>query len=182
MRIRDAQSEVRSVFLGGAVGQAVSGVIWLVSAALGTWVSVRYGILSLALGGILIFPLTQLVLKISGRPASLSASNPFNQLAMQVAFIIPLNLPVILAATLYQTNWFYPAFMIVVGTHYLPFITLYGMRIYAALAAILICAGVAIGMTDLSGSFTLGAWFAGAILLIFAAIIWITNVKKSPTV
>jgi hypothetical protein len=97
---------------------------------------------------------------------------------MQVAFIIPLNLPVILAATLYQTNWFYPAFMIVVGTHYLPFMTLYGMRIYAVLAALLIGGGVAIAMTSLSASFTLGAWLTGAVLLIFAAIIQVTNVKK----
>jgi hypothetical protein len=37
MDIEDAQREVRSVFIGGFCGHLVSSVIWLVSAALGTW-------------------------------------------------------------------------------------------------------------------------------------------------
>jgi hypothetical protein len=67
MEIVEAQKEARSVFLGGSVGQAVSGIIWLVSAALGTFVSTRYGVIALALGGVFIFPLTQLTLKLLGR-------------------------------------------------------------------------------------------------------------------
>jgi len=166
MEIKAAQQEVRSVFLGGSVGQVISGVIWLVSAALATWVDSRYAILALALGGTFIFPLLQLVLKLSGRRASLSRENPFNQLAMQVAFIVPLNLPVIAAATAYHLNWFYPAFMIVVGSHYLPFMTLYGMWQYGVLGAALIGGGVAIGML-LPRSFLAGGWFTGAVLVLF---------------
>ncbi len=43
---------------------------------------------------------------------------------------------------LYRLNWFFPALMILVGAHYLPFATLYGMRIFMFLAGILIAAGV----------------------------------------
>lgn len=171
MEISNAQQEVRSVFLGGSVGQAVSGVIWLVSAALATWVSIRYGILLLVIGGVFIFPLTQLALKVLGHQSSLERTNPFNQLATQVAFIVPLNLPVIAAATMYNINWFYPAFMVVVGTHYLPFIFLYGMRQYAILAAALIASGVALGMI-MPHNFITGGWITGAILLFFAAVVW----------
>ena len=39
MDVQDAQREVRSVYVGGFWGQLVSPVIWLVSAALGTWVT-----------------------------------------------------------------------------------------------------------------------------------------------
>jgi len=49
-----------------------------------------------------------------------------NALAMQVAFVLPLSLPLVFAATAYRQNWFYPAFMIALGSHYLPFIFLYG--------------------------------------------------------
>ena len=34
------------------------------------------------------------------------------------------------AAALYETNWFYPAFMVIIGAHYLPFSHLYGMRLF----------------------------------------------------
>jgi hypothetical protein len=171
MEIKTAQLEVRTVFLSGSVGQAVSGILWLISVALSTFASVRYGIIALALGGMLIFPLTQLMLKLLGHRASLQPDNPFNQLAMQVAFIIPVCLPVIAAAALYNVNWFYPAFMFVVGAHYLPFIFLYGMRQYAVLAAALIGGGAAIGLL-LPHNFSAGGWFTAIVLLLFARIVW----------
>lgn len=178
MQIQTAQEEVRSVFLGGAIGQAVSGIIWLISTVVGVWISVRYGILVLAVGGAFIFPLTQLALKVSGRRASLSRENPFNQLAMQIAFIVPLCLPLIGAATLYNVNWFYPAFMLVVGVHYMPFIFLYGMWQYAILAAALIGGSVAIGLTQ-PENFSLGGWMTALVLLIFAAVIGVTSAKQA---
>jgi hypothetical protein len=181
MYIHLAQREVRSVFVGGAVGQAVSGGIWLISAAVGIWVSVEYGILVLAVGGAFIFPLTQLMLKLSGRKASLSRENPFNQLAMQIAFIVPLCLPLIGAATLYNVNWFYPAFMLVVGVHYLPFIFLYGMWQYAILASILIGGSVTIGLTQ-PEQFSLGGWITGIILLLFALFLLATQRNNADTV
>jgi hypothetical protein len=46
MDIQDAQREVRFVYIGGFWGQLVSSVIWLVSAALGTWVTPKASILT----------------------------------------------------------------------------------------------------------------------------------------
>jgi hypothetical protein len=86
-----------------------------------------------------------------------------NGLAMQVAFIAPLSLPVVGAAALYNINWFYPAFMLVLGTHYMPFIFLYGMWEFGVLAALLIGGGVAIGML-FPDAFTIGGWFTGVVL------------------
>jgi hypothetical protein len=166
MTVEEAQREVRAVFLGGLGGQFVSGALWLLSAALGTWASPRLGILALVVGGMFIFPITQLLLGATGRRASLSPGNPMNQLAMQVAFTIPLCLPLIGAATLHRLNWFYPAFMIVVGAHYLPFTFLYGMKLYAVLCAVLVGGGVVIGLY-MNDVFSLGGWFTGAVLLLF---------------
>ena len=170
MTIEEAQREMRTVFLGGSVGQAVSGAIWLVSAALGTLVSARYGLIALFVGGCFIFPLTQLAIKLSGRPASLKSGNPLEGLARQVAFIVPACLPVIAGAALYKVNWFYPAFMVVVGAHYLPFAFLYGMRKYAVLAEVLIAGGVAFAIW-MPQKFAPAGWFAGAVLVLFA--IWV---------
>ncbi|HEY3344800.1 MAG TPA: hypothetical protein VGJ97_07725, partial [Anaerolineaceae bacterium] len=124
MTIQEAQREMRRVFVGGAVGQMVSGVLWLISAGLGTWISTQAGLVSLFLGGMLIFPMTQLALKIMGRQSAAGKENALNALAMQVAFVVPLCLPVIYAAARTNVNWYYPAFLIVVGAHYLAFITL----------------------------------------------------------
>ncbi len=38
-----------------------------------------------------------------------------------MAFTLPLSLPVVGAAALYRLEWFYPAFMVVLGAHYLAF-------------------------------------------------------------
>jgi hypothetical protein len=166
--VKDAQREVRAVYLGGAVGQAVAGVVWLASAACGTWLGPRPGIVVLVVGGMFIFPLTQLALRLRGRPAVLAKDNPLAGLAMQVAFTVPLALPVIGAAALHNVNWFYPAFLVIVGAHYLPFIFLYGMWQYGALAAVLLGLGLSLGMCA-PAAFSLGGWLGGTVLLAFSA-------------
>ena len=169
LTIARAQRDVRTTFVGGFGGQLVSGWLWLVSAALGTWYSPRAGIITLVVGGMFIFPLTQLTLRLMGGPSGLPTGHPMNTLGMQVAFTLPLQLPLIFAATRYRLEWFYPAFMIALGAHYLPFIFLYGMPMFGALAAILIGAGVTIALW-MPDSFAAGAWFTSAVLLVFAFI------------
>lgn len=70
-------------------------------------------------------------------------------------------------AILYKTEWFFPAAMIVVESHYLMFLTLYGMRMFAMLAAILVMAGAGLGLYD-PPIFSLGGWFTGVVLIVFA--------------
>jgi uncharacterized protein DUF7010 len=173
MEIKSAQQDMQSAFLRGSIGQMVSGLIWLASAILGTWVSEQYAIVVLAFVGIFIFPLTQLTLRVFGRSGRLSNSHPLNQLAIQVAFIVPFSLPLVGAASLYNINWFYPAFMLIVGVHYIPFIFLYGMWEFAGLSALLIGGGVAIGML-LPHTFVIGGWFTATTLLLFSVLVQVT--------
>ncbi|HKV62235.1 MAG TPA: hypothetical protein VJO16_10000 [Candidatus Acidoferrum sp.] len=107
MDIQDAQRESRSVFIGGFWGQLVSSIIWLVSAALGTWVSPKASILTALIAGFFIFPLTQLMLRLSGRRASLSRENPFNNLGMQVAFVLPFSMLLLVPVGLNNLNLFF---------------------------------------------------------------------------
>jgi len=90
-----------------------------------------------------------------------------NALAMQVAFVLPLSLPHVFAGTAYRQNWFYPAFMIALGAHYLPFNFPCGMWQCGVLAAFLISAGVVIGLF-LPSIFSLGGWSVALVLLVFA--------------
>jgi hypothetical protein len=170
MLVSDAQRESRTVYLGGSVGQLVSAVVWLASATVGTLAGPTAGFWALALGGVAIFPVTQTALRLAGRRASLSAGNPLRGLAIQVAFTVPLAIPVAAAAALHRAGWFYPACLVIVGAHYLPFVFLYGMRTFAVLAATLIACGYAIGM-QAPDEVLLGGWVGGGVLLVFAAIL-----------
>ena len=114
-----------------------------------------------------IFPLTRLGLAALGHRVVTTPGNPLNALAMQVAFTLPLSLPVVGAAALYRLNWFFPAFMIILGAHYLPFVFLYGMRIFAVLCGLLVSAGLGLALYAPS-PFALGAWVTGGVLLVFA--------------
>ena len=167
MDIEDAQREVRAVYIGGFGGQLISSVIWLVSAALGTWVTPKASILTVVIGGFFIFPVTQMLLHLSGRRASVSRENPFNSLGMQIAFVLGFSMLLLLPVGHYELNLFFPALMVLVGAHYLPFATLYGMRMFLVLAGILIAMGVVIALC-FSRTFSLGAWVTGLALFVFA--------------
>jgi hypothetical protein len=178
--IADAQFEVRNAYLGGFVGQLVSSAIWFASAAIATLVDPKTGFWTLAIGGAAIFPVTQALLRLAGRGAALDRPNPLSKLGMQIAFTVPFALPLAGAATLHNLGWFYPACMILVGAHYLPFVFLYGMKTFAILAVALLCAGYAIGFLA-PQAVVLGGWVGGAILLA-AAFGLLAAFKSSPTV
>lgn len=167
MLVQGAQREVRIVFVGGFWGQLVSSALWLASAALGTWMTPRAAIIALVVSGFFIFPITQLLLRLAGGRSSLSAGNPLGNLGMQIAFTLPLSMLLLVPVTAFRLNWFYPALMVLLGAHYLPFTFLYGMRMFFGLGAILVGSGVAVALY-FSGSFSLGGWIGGATLFIFA--------------
>lgn len=167
MQVEDAQREVRTVFVGGFWGQLVSSVVWLASSAVAVWVSPRAAIITAVLGGFFIFPLTQLMLHLSGGRTTLSSDNRLWDLGWQVAFVLPLSMLLLVPVTVFRLNWFYPALMILLGAHYLPFAFMYGMRMFLALCAILVGGGVVIAL-HFAGAFSLGGWIGGVALFIFA--------------
>lgn len=169
MTVTEAQLDIRTGLLGGFMGQLVSGVLWLASAALATWSTDYWAFGLLLVGGFFIYPLTLLGLRVIGHSPSVAKGNPFNQLGTQVAFVLPLSLPLVGAAALCRPEWFYPAFMIVLGAHYLPFVTTYGMRMFYVLAAALVASGITLALYVSLPSQT-GAWFTGVILVLFAFI------------
>lgn len=175
MNLKEAQREFRQVFLGGAVGQFITGIIWLISAALSTWRGEGSGIVALFMGGMFIFPLTQLLLRFIGQEETLSADNALQPYFLHTVIAMGATYPLVYAATLYNLNWFYPAFMLVTGAHYLSFILFYGMRQFGVLAAALIIGSLALVIL-LPDVFAAGGWLTGAVLLTFSLVLWTTVV------
>jgi hypothetical protein len=169
MHIGDAQREMRIRFAGGFYGQLVSGVLWLVSASLATLNTPRMALTMLVVGGFFIFPITEMLIRVSKGKSPLSKQNSLSQLGMQVAFVLPLSMPLLLPISLYSLNLFYPAMMILLGAHYIPFVFLYGMRMFAVIAALIAGGGLVIAMYW-SNSFSIGAWYTGVILVLFALV------------
>jgi len=171
MKVGEAQMQVRTIYKGGLVGQLVSASIWLVSAVVASSQSMRAGAITLVVGGFFIFPMTQLALRLSGRRASLPKDNPLRELAIEVAIVAPLMLPLVGAAALFRLEWFYPAMMIAVGAHYLPFAFLYGMRHFLVLGSAMFACGLFIGLYA-SGLALTGAWVTVVLLVVFALVGW----------
>ena len=166
MNISNAQREIRLRFHGGFYGQLVSGVLWLVSGCLAVTLGVKGAIIALVFGGFMIFPATESLVRLSGTK-KLTEANSLRYLGMQVAFVLPFSMLLLVPVTLYRANLFYPAMMILLGAYYIPFVFLYGMRLFAFLAAILIGGGVCLAMFG-TGTFSTGAWGTGLVLVLFA--------------
>ncbi|MFC5930440.1 hypothetical protein D6T64_18730 [Cryobacterium melibiosiphilum] len=179
MHIAAAQLDVRRIYRGGFVGQLVSGGIWLLAAAVATWISPTASMAALFLGGTLIFPITTVVLSAAGGPAGLPKGHPFAALAMQIAFTVPLGMIVAIVVGLTEPALFFPASMIVVGAHYLPFVFLYGMRLFAVLAGVLVIGGVACLSVWPAGAAASG-WFTGVVLVAFAFALRASAARLNP--
>ena len=169
MMIADAQREIRTRYVGGFYGQLVAGLLWLVSAGLAAWVGPAPAITTTVVGGFFIYPLTELLVRTVGGAAPVSPDNALQRLGMQVALVLPMSMPLLVPVGYYRLNWFYPALMILVGAHYLPFVFLYGMRAFWALGSLLVGAGIVIALRW-SSAFSTGAWLTGVALLVFAVV------------
>ena len=167
MNIVEAQREMRTRYIGGFYGQLVSALLWLASAALAVWSTPRAAITLLVIGGFFIFPIADLLIRVTGARVTLGRDNLLQSLGMQVAFVLPLSMPLLVPVTLYKLTLFYPAMAILVGAHYLPFVFLYGMRMFWFLAGLLAGGGMMIAMYA-PATFSLAAWYTGAVLLVFA--------------
>jgi hypothetical protein len=77
----------------------------------------------------------------------------------------------VIALAVHHVEWFYPAMMVAVGAHYLPFIFLYGMPIYGVLSGVLVLAGIALAHRP-HAAFSTGAWLTAGILFVFSVVAW----------
>ncbi len=174
MDVRAAQADVRAVYRRGSVGQVVTGFVWAVAAAAALFGAGVIAPLILFFGGMLIFPLTTLGLMLLGGPAELEKGHPSASLAFQLAMQVPLGLLVALLLWMSVPELFFPAAMVIVGGHYLPFTSLYGMREYTVLGCVLIAGGVAVGF-GAPGLHAVAAAATSVVLVGFGVLQWVRD-------
>lgn len=144
--LAQAQKELRYSYRSASIGQMYGGTLWLASAFAWILIDTTIGVLVLLIGGFLIYPVAKWGTRLLGNPGSVDATNPLREASVTIPIVGALGIPVAGAAALHDINWFYPAFMVVMGAHYLPFSHLYGMRIFLPLGAGMWLTGLSVGM------------------------------------
>lgn len=169
MTVADAQAEFRSAYRGGSVGLVVAGLVWAASVITTLSVGIDFGIAVMVGVGFFIYPMTLLGLKILGGEAPVSRGNPLRGLSVEAPLVGPMMLPLVAAAALYRLDWFYPAMMLAIGAHYVPFSSLYGMKMFRVLGAAMAAVGVAIALW--APAVSAGGAAATAVLLFIFAVL-----------
>lgn len=167
MEISEAQREVRQVYAGGFPGLLLSSVVWFISSMYGSWVSWQAAMWALVIGGLFIFFALEILLRVIGHPPAITRANPLNSLMLQLVILLPLMLPLVVIAFLYRADCLYPAFMIALGAHFLPFMFLFGMWQFGALDILFALSAMVFGMTD-ADHFVVAGWFGAVVQLLFA--------------
>lgn len=171
MNIEAAQRDFRDSYLDGAPGVLVSALAWFTAGLVSIYQSPRQAVIALLVGGMLIHPLSTLLVKALGRSAKSAAGNPMTRLALESTVWLIFSIPAAYALSHFRIEWFFPAMMLAIGGRYLVFATMYGSRIFwlcggalgaAAYALVVLGAGPSVGA--LTGA-AIEALFAAAIFL-----------------
>ncbi|TFC90899.1 MULTISPECIES: hypothetical protein [Cryobacterium] len=166
MTITDVQADVRRAYRGGFSGPLISAIVWAVANTIYLLVSPGAAMAALFFGGMLIFPLSAVILKTMPGRSSLPKGHASSALAMQSAFTVPVGLLVAIALGTYEPVLFFPASLLIVGAHYFVFVTLYGTKTFALLGGALVVLG-AIGMYFVPAIGAVSGWIGGAVFLAF---------------
>ena len=175
MHIIEAQQDNSRAFVGGGPGAFISGVLWLGAALVlrNRGIGAAFGFIFL--GGMLIFPLTTIVSRQLFKRDPASKGNPLGRVVPEstVAMIGGL-----FAAWLFLPSrpmYVFPLAAIAVGTHYAPFCTVFGDRLFWVLAGLV----AAVGVLDILGYVRLpgGPALAVGLLEIVFGILFVTRDK-----
>jgi len=161
--------EMRATYLGAVPHTVFTAFIWITSGTLGILSTKSTAIIFFLVGGSLIFPAGEIIRKAAGIKNHVSKENRLPQFFTLLAFTIPLSYPLIYFICKDNINLFFPAFTILIGAHYLPFVYGYRMFTFGVLSIILVTIGTYTGITN-AFSFSYQAFLTGAILLLFATI------------
>jgi hypothetical protein len=141
MNIQAAQAELRRSYLGGGVGAIVSGMVWLIASLATHLRGLEIGFPVLFFGGMLIFPMSELIERLVLKLPKPSKDNPGGRTVVET---VPAMIALLLVAWLLlptRPEIVFPLAAIAVGTHYFGFRTAYGDSLYWGLAVVLCAIG-----------------------------------------
>ena len=142
METTTAQQELRTAYVRGGPGAVVSGIVWLAAGSTAVGSGVAAGFTVLFFGGILIFPISALLVRTVFRRPPPPRENPGGLTVIETVFPM---IGCLLAAWLligYRPDVVFPLAAIAVGAHYFGFRTAYGDWTYWVLGGVMCLVGV----------------------------------------
>ena len=168
--VNQAQANMRDAYFSGAAGVLVSGCVWLAAGLVAALNSSSVAVFVLLVGGALIHPASVVLCKILGRIGTHEPGNPLGILAIEGTFWLLAGIAIAYGMHVLRMEWFFPAMLLVIGGRYLTFQSLYGLRIYWLLGAVLCLAGLALALTK--APVPVSALSGAAIELVFAGLVF----------
>jgi hypothetical protein len=161
----DAQTELRRAYVGGGPGVAVSSFIWLIAGLVTQTKGIGPGFTVLFFGGMLIYPLSKMLVRTFFSEPNESKTNPLRIIALESTIAM---IGTLLASWLllkFDPSLVFPVAAIAVGTHYFAFRSVYGDRMFTLLAAVI----TALGALEIFGSGQMGNAMIFAVAAVEAA-------------
>lgn len=177
LTIEQAQSELRTAFVGGGPGMVISGLFWLAAGLVATNHGIGPAFYLLFVTGMLIFPLAALLCRFAFRRSNPDRANPIGRIALESTIAMIAGLVVAWLLLPLRPEWVFPIAAIAVGTHFFAFRTAYGDSTYWLLGTLL----TGLGAVELFGITRLGNMLPlafGAIELTFG--LWLTRREWRP--
>ncbi len=162
-------TEFRQTYLAAAPHSITVGTLWILSGVISNFTSTITAILFFFFATAINFPIGELIRKLMKAQNKMSEDNNLAKLFPLLSFTIPLSVPLVFMACQYNINWFFPAFSVLIGAHYLPFVWAYQMPTFAVLGVLIVLSGSIIGYY-FKETFDLAAYTTGAFIILFGII------------
>lgn len=176
MDFMQSQKDMNSSYVGGSTGAMASGLVWVMAGIVGITVSTIASMYTLFIGGMFIFPISVIFSKLLSASGKHSSDNVLRHLAVETLPILFAGLLIAFYVAQFKIELFFPIMLLAIGTRYFVFQTLYSLKEYWFLGALLVVAGIACPILELP--FIIGAFIGGILEIAFAFIIF----KKSKAI
>ena len=176
--IQEAQLDMRCAYASGATGVIASALAWLASAIVALKAGNASAVLTLLACGVFIHPVSLVLTRAVGRSARHRVDNPLGLLALESVGVLIIGCIISYALSTFQVALFFPAMLLVIGARYALFQSMYGLRIYWALAAALMLAATALVITR--APVRVGAFSGAALEGLFALAIYARTRSVQP--
>ncbi len=132
-----AQTDMSKGYANGSIGIIVSGIIWLISATISYKYSAQQAVWTLLIGGIFIHPVGVIICKSIGLKGAHTNGNLLGNLALEGTIFMIMCLPLAFGLSLQHAEWFFQGMLLIIGGRYLTFSSIYGLKLYWILGAVL---------------------------------------------